>query len=199
MIDNFELIKQFLKFKEGDFYFLQIIRRRKENPDENNNNRIIKTYYISTLEYYDSIQDEIKKLCKFFNARAYIGLNRRNYKKLAFYMLKEVTDKILNDQFWSVKSAFDSVCGQYTTGDKLWIVDLDFFNEDVINVYTDSINKCQSGFEVNVLGKIPTLNGWHLITRPFNIKEFTTFEEFPVDIHKNNPTLLYYKDGKEIE
>ena len=39
---------------------------------------------------------------------------------------------------------------------------------------------------------IPTLNGSHLITSPFNTEEF--MRDYPnFDIHKNNPTILYFK------
>ena len=38
---------------------------------------------------------------------------------------------------------------------------------------------------------VPTLHGCHLITHKFDSKAFK--EEFPdIDIHKDNPTLLYF-------
>ena len=43
-----------------------------------------------------------------------------------------------------------------------------------------------------ILAVIPTLNGVHLITKPFNLQKFK--ELYPlIDVHKNNPTLLYYE------
>jgi hypothetical protein len=43
-----------------------------------------------------------------------------------------------------------------------------------------------------VIAEIPTKNGVHLITRPFNLQEFKeTFDGDWDIIHKNNPTLLY--------
>lgn len=37
---------------------------------------------------------------------------------------------------------------------------------------------------------IPTKNGYHIITKPFNLKQFR--EKYPdIDVHKNNPTVLY--------
>ena len=51
MIDNFEKIKEFLNFNEGEFYFLQILKRKKENPEQTGNSKVIKTYYISNFEY----------------------------------------------------------------------------------------------------------------------------------------------------
>jgi hypothetical protein len=38
--------------------------------------------------------------------------------------------------------------------------------------------------------KVPTKNGIHLITNPFNLNAFKF--GFPnIDVHKNNPTILY--------
>jgi hypothetical protein len=42
-----------------------------------------------------------------------------------------------------------------------------------------------------IIGVIKTLNGCHLITKPFNIVQFR--EKYPdVEVKKNSPTLLYY-------
>ena len=93
MVDNFKLIRNYLKFEsEDDFYFLQIIKRKKDGPGPNgikitgtnNKSRTIKAYYISSVEYLDSIEAEVKHLCDYFNARAMITLSRRSYKKLLF-------------------------------------------------------------------------------------------------------------------
>lgn len=199
MIDNFEKIKEFLNFNEGEFYFLQILKRKKENPEQTGNSKVIKTYYISNFEYLNSIEEEVKSLCHFFNARAYIGLNRRNSKKVALYMLKEVTDLILNEQYDAVKNAYNTCCGQYTVGDKIWIVDIDDKSDLIVDKFITAINQCQcqSGYDQIILGTLPTINGWHLLTRPFNLKQLEPFLSiYPADIHKNNPTLLYYKNIK---
>lgn len=43
---------------------------------------------------------------------------------------------------------------------------------------------------VYLFAEIPTMNGCHLITKPFNLQKFK--EKFPkIDVHKNNPTVLY--------
>ena len=195
MIDNFEKIKEFLNFNEGEFYFLQILKRKKENPEQTGNSKVIKTYYISNFEYLNSIEEEVKSLCHFFNARAYIGLNRRNSKKVALYMLKEVTDLILNEQYDAVKNAYNTCCGQYTVGDKIWIVDIDDKSDSIVDKFITAINQCQSGYDQIILGTLPTINGWHLLTRPFNLKQLEPFLSiYPADIHKNNSTLLYYKN-----
>ena len=39
---------------------------------------------------------------------------------------------------------------------------------------------------------IPTKNGHHIITKPFDVRNFSS--QYPdIEIHKNNPTILYIK------
>jgi len=89
MIDNFKLIKSFLEFPNDDIYYhLQILRRGKDHPDMSAANRVIKSYFICSLESLDYVEEEIKKLCEFFGARAYINLAPKSIKKTTMLLLK---------------------------------------------------------------------------------------------------------------
>ena len=45
-------------------------------------------------------------------------------------------------------------------------------------------------YESKIYAYIPTKNGYHIITKPFNLKQFK--DKYPdIDVHKNNPTILY--------
>lgn len=196
-LNNFNqlLEKKLLEFKEGEFYFLQILQRKKENPNLRGNSKVIKTYYIDNLDYYNDIQEEVMGLCEFFNARAYMGLNRRSYKRVALHTMRELADLIINEQYVAAKKAYNTTCGQYTVGDKLWIVDVDSTDFMNLQATIHAINKCASGFSPVVVTTLCTLNGYHIITRPFNIKQLEPFMATnPLDIHKNNPTLVYYNN-----
>ena len=82
MIDNFNLIKSPLTFPNDDIYYhLQILRRGKDHPELPAANRCIKSYFICSLESLDYVEDEVKKLCEFFGARAYINLAPKSIKK----------------------------------------------------------------------------------------------------------------------
>ena len=59
MTNNFDQIRDLLKFESDYFYFIQIIQRKKENPELGANNRIIRSYNISSLEKFDKYKDEI--------------------------------------------------------------------------------------------------------------------------------------------
>lgn len=192
MVNNLQIIIPLLKFEsDDDFYHLQIMRRRKENKEQSSNNRTIKTYYISSIEYLETRFDEIKQICDVTNSRAYINLNVRSYEKCAFQMLRKVTDIILNKDFQHAKRAFESVCGSYSAGrDKRWIIDLD----DVTFVHPamiDFINTyCEPFGTDKFVATIPTKNGVHLITKPFNLQKFSEMYK-GIEIHKDNPSLIY--------
>lgn len=191
MVNNFDIIIPQLVFDtDDDFYFIQIIRRRKENPELSSNNKVTKTYYVSSIDYLNSKKEEIIELCNRTNARAYINLNRRSYHKIALQMLRKVSDIILNGNPSSVAQAYDSVCGLYSNEkNKKWVVDID---EDTIDdAMIEFINnECEPFDDNKEILRVRTKNGFHLITKPFNVKKF--HDRYPeIDIHKNNPTILY--------
>lgn len=196
MIDNFDIIKSLLKFESpDDFYHLQIIKRKKENPELGSNSYVVKTYYIKSVEYLEKKRNEIINLCEFNNARACINLNRRSFERLAFHMLKKVTDQIMNKDFKSVRKAYESVCGAYSNEpNKKWIIDIDYkdISEEergVIFNYIQLLIKETGKDETITI--IPTRNGEHWITSPFNLGIFRENYGGTIDVHKDNPTILY--------
>lgn len=195
MIDNFKQISEFIKFDDDDdFYFLQIIKRKKENPELEANARVIRTYCIRSKEHLLDKMVEIISLCDTNNARAYINLNRRSFKKIALQTLKKVTDQIISEDYQAVRNAFESVCGLHASGkDKYWIIDVDSKDYidaliEISNIIYDINNNCSPEGEKDVM-VIPTKNGYHLITTPFNVSQWS--DNGIYDLHKNNPTVLY--------
>lgn len=197
-INNFLQIANLLEFPDKDtFYFCQIYCRRSKMKGSNNSNRVIRTYYIKSKEHLLSIEDEVIKLCNLFEARAGINLNKRSFEKNAYHMLKNITDHILNKDFENVKRSYNTVCGKYSNGDKRWLIDID--EKDVSPIMLAYINhKCEpislmteKGLDSKIIDLIPTKQGWHVITKPFNIQTFKN--KYPkIDIHKNNPVALFY-------
>jgi hypothetical protein len=205
MINNLDSIKDLMVFEsEDDFYHLQILKRKKENPDIGSNSYVVKTYYIRSFEYLDSKMDEIINLCNYHNARACINLNRRSFEKMAFHMLKKVTDQIMNKDYKSIHKAYESVCGAFANEkNKKWIVDVDYkdfeqFDDETrevkFNSLTTLIQKLiyETGKD-DTIHFINTKNGFHLICSPFNMEKFRNENViYPeVQIHKDNPTILY--------
>lgn len=182
MIDNFEQIKDLLRFEdENEFYFIQIIQRKKEHPELGRNNRLIKAYYVYSIEKFDKYKEEIITMCTAFNARAYIHLNRRNAKVVAFEMMELLATNLKLNQFNFLDDLYNSICGRHHSAkDKTWVIDIDLNKNnpeeiDKIDTITSVINeKCTpEGNKLEAL--IETKNGYHLITKPFNRKTFSEY------------------------
>lgn len=191
MVDNLEQIKSLLSFEsEDDFYFVQIIKRKKEHPELGSNNYMVKAYYISSIESLERDYEEMKCLANFHNARVCINLNKRSYEKLAFQNLKKVADQIMNKDYKSVRKSYNSVVGQYSSGrDKVWIIDIDVKDVALVERIADSIRYIQPEGQ-KVITYLPTKNGYHLLTIPFNKQQFSEIYSM-IDLHTNNPTILY--------
>jgi hypothetical protein len=193
MIDNLELIKPLLNFEEkGDFYMLYIFKRKKDQTTDKANHqsvRTIKTYCIESIEQLDERYDEITQLCEMFRARAYIHIQKQNHKDVAMNMITEIVTRIQSGQI-NQKNVFDSVVGQLKTNEKRWIVDLDTTDADELERIKKVIEVTRpEGDKIEAV--IPTKNGFHLITKRFDVQMFRNL--YPhIDIQKKNPTLLYY-------
>ena len=197
MIDNLELIKPLLKFEEpGDFYMLYVLKRKKDQPEGERDNhqsvRTIKTYCIESEDHLIRRYDEIKQLCEMFKARAYIHVAKQNHRDVSLNMMVELATKIQNGSL-NQKGLFDSVVGQIKTQEKRWIVDIDTKDEVTVHRAVHIINDIRPDGP-KIIECIPTKNGYHLITKRFDVMEFNKriaeFGEVP-DIQKKNPTLLY--------
>ncbi len=200
MIDNLEKIKKLLNFSEkGDFYMLYVFKRKKDQPEGERDNhqsvRTIKTYCIESIEHLERRYDEIKDLCEYFKARAYIHVQKQNHKNVSLDMLATLAERIKNGVS-NQKGLFDSVVGQIKTEEKRWIIDIDTKNWDFRNKLTQYLYNIQPiGNKIEAL--IPTKNGVHLITSKFNVIDFGKL--YPdIDIQKKNPTLLYYPNSLDV-
>ena len=191
MIDNFELIKSLLKFPNDDIYYhLQILRRGKDHPELPAANRVIKPYFICSLESLDYVEDEIKKLCEFFGARAYINLAPKSIKKTTMLQIKYLAQRAYEGDFKKIWKSWNTCAGEIKGEEPRWVVDIDKqLSEEECNRFLKYLAYLEP-LGNKVIAKIPTKNGIHLITKPFNLQQFK--EGCPdIDVHKNNPTLLY--------
>ena len=194
MINNLELIKPLLNFEnEGDFYMLYIFKRKKDQPESERDNhqsvRTIKTYCVESVEYLEKRMSEIIQLCEMFKARAYIHIQKQNHRDVAMNMITEIVNRIQSGQI-NQKNVFDSVVGQIKTQEKRWIIDVDDKDTNELVRITEVIHATRpEGDKLEAC--IPTKNGYHLITKRFDVQMFR--DEYPnIDLQKKNPTLLYY-------
>ncbi len=206
-IDNFFNVAGFMSFEnENDFYHIQIISRKKDNGVKDFG---IKEYSVRSVESLYKIENEIKQMCEMFNARAYIYVNRRNYKNIAMKMIKELSDIVCDENYKKCKQAFKSCCGKYSSaGDsKIWIIDVDVAYEKAIDSVGDAVHAVILNDEIvreRYVDKIRTRSGWHFLIRPCDTRQLNmTLDQMQchfndiikeVDIKRDNMTLLYYKE-----
>ena len=194
-IDNWKHIREHLDFSDPDkFYFIELMQRKKDDPSFSANNRMVKYYCVTSLEYYDQIEDEVKKLSDVTGSRVYILVNRRSYMKCCLTLMKDVAQLAIDHNYQHFPKLISTVVGRYSDEpNRNWIVDLDGTSEEEekeIKNYIDSIEPYIVGSKIKWENE--TLNGKHLITSAFNVLKFS--KRYPdIDIHKDNPTLLYFK------
>ena len=191
MINNFEIIKPLLYFSNDDIYYhLQILRRGKDHPDMSAANRVIKSYFICSLESLDYVEEEIKKLCEFFGARAYINLAPKSIKKTTMLQLKYLAQRAYEGDFKKIWKAWNTCAGEIKGEESRWVIDVDSLSSVIVKDVINCIHKIQPENYDKVKAVIPTKNGFHIISEPFNLQQFK--EIYPdIAVHKNNPTILY--------
>ena len=208
VVDNFDLFAQKLfekPLKEDEFYFLQILVRGKDGHQKvsgNNKNRLVKYYTINTPEQLLKYKDEIVAICRVDNARAYMHPTKRNTKEVANVALQLATTTFISQNWIGFKSMYSTACGQsYMVSDKKFIIDLDDVHEgdELYNKVVEKLYQIRGHGGENsdkVFMTVPTKSGCHIIAWPFDIGQFS--QEFPsIDIHKNNPTLVYFEWDSE--
>ena len=209
MIDNFELIKSLFYFNEANdmFFHLQIVQRAKDHKGENKKVKegAIKTYFIRSREHLDSLKEEIILLCEHYGARAYINVSGKDFKNLQDILLAKLAEYNLTYTVRDPRRILNSAAGELKSRNPKWVVDIDDVSiKDKVLEWLDNYFKVREHSVANdrygiyLYAEVPTKNGIHLISQPFNLQAF--HEVFPdVDVHKNSMgTLLYYPNSLEI-
>jgi hypothetical protein len=204
MINNLDLIKPLLNFEnEKDFYMLYVFKRKKDQPEGERDNhqsvRTIKTYCIESIAHLDRRWDEIVQMCEMFKARAYIHVQKQNHFDVSLSMMVALAQRI-QDGNTNQKGLFDSVVGQIKTQEKRWIVDIDTKDESALDKISKLVNSLRPEGD-KIESVIPTKNGYHLITKRFDVLGFQQIMNLQgdvPDIQKKNPTLLYYPNSLDF-
>lgn len=189
MINNFDIFPR--EFKDGEFYFIQLIKRSKDNPwvrwiNGNNHARCIKTYSIYTKEDLEKRKQEMIDIATVCNARIYIHPARRNKEEIWKLMALLIWEHIYTWKHW-LSWLYNHACWLSKWVERLWVVDLDWDVDK--NWISNAIDLFRpTGFKV--LYELPTKNGYHLITKPFDLESFKKIYK-GIDTHKNNPTILF--------
>lgn len=189
-IDNFNQIHNLIKADDSEFlYEAQIIRRGKDHPELPAANQLIKTLCIHGKEDLLKHYDEIVKLCEMFEARAYFSLQRKSNKKCIENAIKCYADRLYIGDTKRPEAIWWHAVGTTIPEKKLWVVDVDSKDLDLVSKIISYIEK-QQPFK-NPVGVVPTLNGFHIISHPFNCSNFSNDISGDVEIKKHGLTLLY--------
>ena len=191
IIDNYAVITPLLDFTvPGRFYMLQLLKRRKDPGNEGMKQgvRVILQAAITSLASLESRYSELIDIANVTNSRIVINLNSKCMKKCSLQMIRHITDSLEGNQF-APHRVFNKAAGALrTAGQKHWIIDVDDKDYD-INGLIDMITEYRPvGFKHVIT--VPTPNGYHVITKPFNPCEVNIVME----IKKDNPTVLYCCD-----
>ena len=203
VVDNSDIVTELIKqLKDpNDFIWVQIIQRKKDGnvlPAYTSGARNIRNFSFFNIERFEQNYSYIKQICEQNNARAYFWVNPKNTRAIACETAKHYLDLIANDNTYQGLTVWEKECGLNRSHnyDKLWVIDIDTKDIDVLNKYKQIILSCRGVEEERIKYVVPTLHGYHLITKGFDRRQFS--QELIIqhlgyiDIYTNSPSLLYY-------
>src|SRR5688500_4592119 len=125
MLDNSDLISNFVpETDDGDtFIYTEMLDRRKEGG--NNNRRLVKTFYHHSKEEFWQQWPIMKELADNAKVRLMTRLSPRSYEKVGRLHTKLVVEAAMTGNWRHMKKLFSSACGQVTPNKKLWLLDID--------------------------------------------------------------------------
>lgn len=186
MINNFSKFP--FEFVPGEFYFFQIINREKSST--NNKSRCIKSYFIRDQEHLDKKMEEMIKISEATNSRIYMHPSRRSERKISLELLTYTADCIKYNEIGRLWRWYETVCWRDHWVEKIRLVDVDTKDQSVVEETVKHIKSLRPFREPRIINK--TVNGYHILYKGwFDSSQYKLWR----DIHRNNPTLLFYNDG----
>ena len=222
-IDNFNAIREHLKFeKPGDIYVVHVMFRVKDLRNDadkqmylshEETQRLIKTYYVDSLEYFDRKRPAMIDLANQNKARVYFTMTRKNRLTCNRIIAKKIIDEIDNPEVRYDHLIRSAVCGCHISDYKWWTLDVDndteikrvYLSENLaimdkkyklVDIKDDIIaemkklvdeTKTRSGSEIF---EVPTKNGFHIMTPPFNRSEMPWLGD---NLKADAMTLAYFQ------
>jgi hypothetical protein len=167
-----------------NFIIFRFYNEKKKMTNLDQTQGLLKTIILNQRK------DEIIDLCKVFNARAMLRLNRRSFEKVSLKTIQNIANSISNKEYSFCNKSYDRACGQgHIETKSKWIIDIDEIGRNTNDMILFIERNCDPIGD-KFITTIQTKNGIHLITYPFNTSQFK--EKYPeIEIHKDNPTNLY--------
>lgn len=186
-VDNFDIVKTIMNFSSsGDFYFVQVVQRKKDGVIKRQYN-VIKSYIIENIDQLYEKKAEMIVLCNIFKARLLLWINKRNYKKISYKLLEELVKKVTSENY-NIKNLLTSVITS-NASERRWIIDIDKDNMGIVDDVENFVSKIIPK-DGKILAKVPSKNGIHLVTTPFNLIMFNKHYS-DISVHRDNAINLY--------
>lgn len=204
VLDNFDKLQNILQFADNSYYKFSVLLRNKDNAEiKNAKQYVIKSWLCSSFEQINTLKNEMINICRAFNGRLYVNLDRGSTIKTLLEIKKYIDtqieqyifseNKIINPKI--IYRAFESNTDIDKSKDnKKWLIDID--KKDLL-LFTKVKEVLPEQYFEEIF---ETKNGYHLIyKRKFNVSEYLksdiTFDEktkkYVVEYKSNAKTLVY--------
>jgi hypothetical protein len=186
------------ELKDGQFLACIIMRRKKDNPTMRVPHEIVMHLNIDTSQDAIDKFERAKAICDALNARFYMRIDVRSYKKVAFEACKDIVDRLAREDYKHCLRSISHAIGVSRDSDepKLFMLDVDRpyveEEEEQLRKFVHSAQQQNGKQEIKPTIVLRTVNGWHLLCTPFNktIKRPEAWMN-EVDIKVDADTLLY--------
>lgn len=221
VIDNFSLIRPHLEFSKAfsadgrelggsfDRYVINVLKRAKDCGGKrfgsNEGSRLIATFVVSNLEYFDSKADRIRDLCRSNGARAYILPQPRSSRDCLAEMIRIAVNSIDDPSVNLSHLVKTATCGNHRSRRKTFVFDLDSekYNDDDSVVFFSEIRDIvgESGRNAEDVYVVPTPNGRHIVSPAFDRGELVRRcpKVNASDIKADAMTLLFFDGDFAVE
>lgn len=202
-IDNSKDLALFIERTHGQtryspdaFWCVYFIKRRKDPGNENIKNNSVSvpiTKFIRCSAMLEKGMPEIREISKYFNARAYLSTSVYSLRKTTFSALRTIADMLEQGKdYEKILNIANHAKMIYPDRDlRTWVVDVDSKVEEKIRGVKEDIEEPDTRGKVKLI--VPTVNGAHILTTPFDLLEFKVYNS-DIDVHKDGLTLLYYQN-----
>ena len=204
MINNFDKLKDIMKFNPSQSYYMFIALKRRKDDSEHyleKESKTIQTWIISNVKDLNWYIPEMKKVIEDNKCRLYMCTDRKSYLKSMVSMRDEI-NKYLDSALSNLKVEFSAK--NYTklltsnsmkdsSSDKnsrYWLFDIDKKDKNILDKV---INICGEYYKTT----FETINGYHIIAeRKFNANyelhalQYHTIEELPIELKDNALVLV---------
>jgi hypothetical protein len=199
-LNNYNSIIEYLpEVTNGNFLFLQIVRRQKDVKNKKVKESSLYSKLIYNQKQLEEIMPMVIAICESMQARAYINLTLKSNEMLRKNLAKQFVEEVCENNSTFPARTFNKVVGSLEgkRNERYWILDIDNDGERAVTLvqYNKIIEWVQ--YENAFVDTIQSPHGIHVIVRPFNLKKWKEDNMPDIDIHKNSGTILYYPSSIE--